>query len=123
MKIEKVQEDPRGSVYFGEFRNKKFLIFSCKKGSLRGGHYHTTENIHFILCGSLELKLINPKNPEKEEKKIVKSGDVIRVEPGTAHLFIANEDSILLEIKEKEFDTVEYRPYRKLVEEFIEKNK
>lgn len=121
LKIKKTEEDPRGFVYSGDFNNRKFIILSFKKGAPRGGHYHNMKTVHFVFSGSLELKLKDIEK-NKEEKRIVKSGDTIIVEPGIVHMFTAIEDSLVLELREENLETTEYQPYRKIVNEFIKKS-
>jgi len=120
--IEKIEEDPRGCVYSGDFNGKNFQIFSFKKDAPRGGHYHNLETTHFILYGSLELRT-KSKDGEKEDIKIVEAGEVVIIKPWKIHIFIAKEDSLILELREEGFETFEYQPYRKMVNEFIGKSK
>jgi quercetin dioxygenase-like cupin family protein len=118
LEIKKVEEDPRGHVYSGNFNGKNFIILSFKKGAPRGGHYHNLKTIHFVLYGSLKLKT-KELNKNREEIKVVKSGDVVITKPKLIHIFIALENSLILELREKGLETIEYPPYRKIVNEFI----
>jgi len=119
MEIRKTEEDSRGCEYSGDFNGKNFVILSFKKGASRGGHYHNLDCIHFILYGVLEIRTIDSKGKEKIE--IAKAGDVIKVKSGVIHLFIAKKESLILELRENNLETVKYRSYRKIVENFINK--
>lgn len=121
LEIKKAEEDPRGHVYSGNFNGKNFIILSFKKGVPRGGHYHSLKTTHFILYGKLKLKMKELDNG-KEFKKIVKAGDVVIAKPKMVHLFTALEDSLILEPIKEGLKTFEYKPYRNIVNDFIEKN-
>ena len=120
IEIKKIEEDSRGCDYSGSFKGKEFLMFYLKKGAPKGGHYHNKKCVHFIIFGKLKLRC-KGLNHKKETIRTVKSGDVVVVKPKVIHLFVAKEDSLLLEIKERGLQTFKYEPYRKLINAFIRK--
>lgn len=117
VKIEKLHTDVRGSIFSLKISGKEFILVTSVKGAPRGGHYHEDDRIHFVLDGSYDYRELDLKT-DKETKRILKPGDGYNVKAGTPHLLTALEDSIFLETVSKG-NTVNYPPYRKIVETFI----
>ena len=111
--------DNRGSVFRGNYYEKEiFLIAEIKKGMIRGGHYHNKTVYHHVLNGKIIYKEIqltkkgNHKKNNKEIKKNMKSGDVVKTPKYAAHILIAKEDSIVFETSDVNKETINYQKYR-----------
>jgi len=114
IKFEKIHEDKRGCISRFLFEGKEYLIIFTRKGFARGGDYHKSKQYDIILMGKMKFRYKNQSwNVEHEE--ILKTGQIISFEPNMPHLFIAEEDALLVEWLEGEFEKSFYEPYRKLV--------
>lgn len=118
LNIEKTAEDARGKIMFISYGNKKINLVEIKKNFARGGHYHHFPSEHVIILGKIEYR---EENIETKEQKIqiITSPYIIKVPPNTAHLLLALEDTIFVEIFDVQYDAINYPKYRKIVEEKI----
>jgi len=122
MEIKLQGTDHRGSVYCGMVNGEeKFLVVETKKEKRRGGHYHNIDTFHFVVSGKVtyyELQLddkgqrIENKN---EVKKNVSGGTLIQTPAFAVHMIKALEDSTIIEPLDKNKETIEYAPYRKMI--------
>ena len=117
LEFKKLAEDVRGKILFLSYDNEKSLnIAEIKKGFARGGHYHPYEQYHVILSGKVEYREEN-LDTKKEQISIINGPQIIKVPPNTAHLLIAQEDTLFFESFEKNYIATNYPKYRKIVEE------
>ena len=117
LEFKKLAEDVRGKILFLSYDNEKSLnIAEIKKGFARGGHYHPYEQYHVILSGKIEYREEN-LDTKKEQIRIINGPQIIKVPPNTAHLLIAQEDTLFFESFEKNYIATNYPKYRKIVEE------
>lgn len=122
MKIKIENKDKRGSVYCGLINNnEKFLIAEIKKNTARGGHYHNVDTYHFVVSGNIIYyeKLLdkygNKIKSKKQIKQTIKEGQKIFTPAFSAHLIVANTNSVIIEPISKNKKTINYHPYRKRV--------
>src|SRR3989344_3550499 len=101
MKIEHKEinfTDERGTItdiFVNDCKDHATIIY-CKKGAVRGNHYHQ-ESTQYTFVVSGELTLLSQKVGEKEIKKhILKPNDLATHGPMEAHTLIADEDTIFL---------------------------
>lgn len=119
LEFKKLAEDVRGKILFLSYDNEKSLnIAEIKKGFARGGHYHPYEQYHVILSGKIEYREEN-LDTKKEQIRIINGPQIIKVPPNTAHLLIAQEDTLFFESFEKNYIATNYPKYRKIVEELM----
>jgi len=102
-------EEERGEfvqiVYQEEMRH--LAIFEIKKGFSRGSHYHEKkEEIFYIFDGKIRSILMDMDTLQKEEK-ILEKGDKIRLKPRCGHIFMALEDTLVVEYSPQVFDPVD----------------
>jgi dTDP-4-dehydrorhamnose 3,5-epimerase-like enzyme len=102
-------EEERGEfvqiAYQEEMRH--LAIFEIKKGFSRGNHYHEKkEEIFYIFDGKIKSILMDMDTLQKEEK-ILEKGDKIRLKPRCGHIFIAMEDTLVVEYSPQVFDPVD----------------
>ena len=117
LEFKKLAEDVRGKILFLSYDNEKSLnIAEIKKGFARGGHYHPYEQYHVILSGKIEYREEN-LDTKKEQISIINGPQIIKVPQNTAHLLIAQEDTLFFESFEKNYIATNYPKYRKIVEE------
>ena len=117
LEFKKLAEDVRGKILFLSYDNEKSLnIAEIKKGFARGGHYHPYEQYHVILSGKVEYREEN-LDTKKEQISIINGPQIIKVPQNTAHLLIAQEDTLFFESFEKNYIATNYPKYRKIVEE------
>jgi len=92
-----VFRDRRGQIT-DIFEGGKFdclTILTCKKGSVRGNHYHkATTQYTYVLDGRFRLYTQNPGRPIMS--RIVRTGDLVISPPLERHAFEALTDSELL---------------------------
>ncbi|MFH0711277.1 MAG: hypothetical protein V1944_01745 [Candidatus Aenigmatarchaeota archaeon] len=117
--IEFRHQDRRGKMYYFKFKGKNHLIIFSVKGAPRGGHYHRKDQTHIILSGSFFLRVINVKTKKVEVQKKIKSGDVVTIKAYRSHLFVALEDSLMIEYWKGNYKSIDYPPERKIVKDFL----
>jgi len=70
-------------------------VITCKKGSVRGNHYHKkTTQYTYVLSGKFELFIQN--GGEDVQSKIIEKGDLVLSPPNEKHAFKALENSMLI---------------------------
>jgi quercetin dioxygenase-like cupin family protein len=121
LEFEKEVEDVRGKIVFYKYGDKRISIVEIKKGYARGGHYHKSESEHILVSGKIEYKETDVKTG-KETTKIFLPLSVIRVLPNMAHLLIAVEDTVFIEIFDDRYESTTYIDYRNIVEEKMKLN-
>ncbi|HIC42020.1 MAG TPA: hypothetical protein EYO86_02920 [Pelagibacterales bacterium] len=118
LQFEKQVEDKRGKILFLSLGTKKINIVEIKKGFARGGHFHNFLSTHIIVYGKIELREENLKSNVEQIKKI-SAPSIINVQQNTAHLFIALEDSMFIEIFDGEYQAADHPKYRKIIDEIL----
>lgn len=125
LELELVSKDARGEIYV--LKNKRgeevANLDGFNAGAPRGGHYHSYPEIKTVVHGRLNYLRVDPRKIDSEIKTVVVKDDIIDIEPMIAHLFIALEDSLLFGTRGGRYETTNYQPYRKVVEDFLAKNK
>jgi len=99
-------EEERGEfvqiAYQEEMRH--LAMFEIRKGFFRGNHYHEKkEEIFYIFEGKIRAIFMDMDTLQKEEK-ILEKGDKIRFKPRCGHIFIALEDTLVVEYSPQVFD-------------------
>ena len=115
MRLELVQKDKRGEVYKLIVDNQTYWLSQTTKGHARGGDIHDGNAFVLIIEGKCEIRLTYP---EREEIKQFSAPMIIDIPADVPHLFLALENSFLLERYDQELPPYEkkrfYEPYRKL---------
>ncbi len=119
LSIEKEVEDARGKIIFLSDGDKKIHIVKIKKGYARGGHYHKFSSNHVLISGIIEYREINIHDNQENIKKI-KAPAIIQTQPNIAHLLIALEETLFIEIFEQAYEATNYEKYRKIVDEKLQ---
>lgn len=119
IELTKAYEDARGLLYLFNFRNSQFLLHTSVSGAPRGGHWHKQDTIHIVLHGSYQYVEVDTKDTANRTEKVISVGDVVLTKARMAHLLVALEDSLGLEIKRGEYEVVNYQPLREKVEEWL----
>lgn len=88
-----------------------------KKGYARGGHFHPFKSDHMLLHGKIRYQECEPTGNSPELVKIFEAMSVIHTPSNRAHLMLALEDSIFVEVFTGPYSAENYLPYRKIVEE------
>jgi len=113
--MEKVHEDKRGTIYLLKFNGMLYFILITNKGYARGGDLHDFEQYNFVISGSFEVR---EQHQSSEKKYIVNEREFVTIPPNVPHVFIALEDSLMIEWHSKELppfkDKKYHEPYRKL---------
>jgi len=71
----------------------RHMIFKAK-GSVKKGHKHNFDHIHFVAHGSVEVFELG-EHGEKKSLGIYKAGEFLRVPAGMAHTVVAQEDNTI----------------------------
>lgn len=116
LKFEEERKDSRGNMFFFSYGDKNVNIFEIKKGQARAGHFHPSESSHIIVSGKIEYREEDSVTGN-ESVRIVEAPIVIKAAANNPHLVIAIEDTILVEVFEKDYSATNYPKYRKIVEE------
>lgn len=109
-------DDVRGTILFSEHKNGFVNLIEINKGFARGGHYHANDQNHFIFCGKVEISLKNI-NTGHETKRIISEPELIKIPAYTAHLFVADEYTVIAEFNDKPYEAINFDEYRKIVNE------
>jgi len=115
--IEIISEDKRGWMKKLTLNNGDiFWISFTKKGFARGGDIHDGRQYDTIIRGQFLVKQHFPEDIEM--LKVIITGDSIIIPAGIPHVFIAMEDTEMIEWHDDKlppFDQKKYyEPYRKL---------
>jgi len=100
-KILPVFEDERGAITnVLEEPISHVAIINSKKGSIRANHYHPKQIQYiYLISGSYESTSKDLNNEDsKEEKVIIKPGDLVITPPMIAHAMRFLEDSVMLNL-------------------------
>lgn len=115
LKFEGQVEDIRGKIMFFSYGDKKINMSDIKKGFARGGHYYDSEQIRIIISGKIEYRTKNIVTGE-EQIMMMDAPRSIVLEPKTAHIFTALEDTVLIELFDNREGRTNYPEYRTMVE-------
>ena len=114
--FEKINDDNRGKI-FKLTLDKVYWLSFTKRGFSRGGDIHDGRQFNVVLKGEFKVLM----HYEKREVEVnMFEGDSIVIPENVPHVFIAKQDSWMLEwhdhklppYKDKRF----YRPYRDRVD-------
>jgi len=118
MEIVKVSDNKRGEIWKIESGKRTYFLSITKKGYGRGGDIHDGIQYNYVLEGSFKVLF---KYPKEEKEFIQKANEYVEVPPEIPHVWIALEDSLMLEWHEKPLPPVEkkryYEPYRRMIEQ------
>ena len=119
--IKKITEDKRGAIFLVENlleNNKEFTFMEMKRGSARGGCFHSNDEFFAVIKGRVKFIC----GDKEQELSMGDSGKMPALKP---HLFIALEDSIVSEwgitTKEKKSDKKDEK-LRAMVESINKQN-
>jgi dTDP-4-dehydrorhamnose 3,5-epimerase-like enzyme len=89
-------------AYQEEIRH--LALFEIRKGFSRGSHYHMKkEEIFYIFDGKIRAVFMDMDTQQREEK-ILDKGDRLRLKPRCGHVFMALEDTLIVEYSPQVFD-------------------
>ncbi len=72
-------------------------LITCKKGSVRGNHYHKKTIQHtYVVSG--RVKYLTSKPGKRAVSRVLKAGHLVTSPPGENHTFQALADSIILSL-------------------------
>lgn len=112
-KIKPFHVDDRGEMFHLLDKSTPItsaLYITCKKGAIRANHYHKKDTHYsYIVKGSMEYiyKDANDKDA-KEQKVIVKKGEIVQTPPMTMHAMKFLEDSIFIALTTEARDQKKY---------------
>jgi hypothetical protein len=111
--FEKLYEDMRGAIFLIKHQDKEFILWTLKKGHIRGGDYHKSTQYDVILSGKV---LVTSHINGKDVKRLCGENTIISFKPEEPHMIQALTDDVLvLEWLEGEFEKQYYEPYRRLI--------
>jgi len=115
MNYEKIHEDKRGEIYTLKLFNKTYWHMYTHKGHARGGDIHEGKQYNVVVTGKFLVRMIQK---EGEKEVIICAGETIVIHKETPHVFIALEDSYMIEWHDHQLPPLEkkriYQPYREL---------
>jgi len=89
-------------AYQEEMRH--LALFEIRRGFFRGSHYHEKkEEVFYVFQGKMRAVFLDMDNQEKEEA-LLEKGDKIRIKPRCGHIFMALEDTLVVEYSPQIFD-------------------
>jgi dTDP-4-dehydrorhamnose 3,5-epimerase-like enzyme len=89
-------------AYREEMRH--LAVFEIRRGFSRGNHYHEKkEEIFYIFNGKVKVVSMDMDTLQKEEA-ILEKGDKLRLKPRCGHIFLALEDTLVVEYSPQVFD-------------------
>ena len=73
-------------------------LITFTKGAVRAKHYHKQSTQYdYILSGTIRLVVCKPDGSEREDHTLT-AGMATEVPPGVVHTYIAEEDSVMIDI-------------------------
>ena len=99
-------QEERGEFVQVAYREemRHLAVFEIRKGFSRGSHYHEKkEEIFYIFDGRIRAIFMDMDTLQKEEK-ILEKGDRLRIKPRCGHIFLAIEDTLVVEYSPQVFD-------------------
>ncbi len=105
-------EEERGAFVQIAYREemRHLVMFEIKKGFSRGSHYHQKkEEVFYIFQGEIRAIFKDIDTNEREES-VLGVGDKIRVRPRCGHVFVALEDTLVVEYSPQIFDPQDTSP-------------
>ncbi len=115
MKFEEIHEDARGTIHGLWKDGREYIILFTKKGHIRGGDYHKTRQYDFVLSGKVEIRYKNDISSVGEVILTLEEGEMITFAPDSPHMFIAMEDTLMIEWLAGDFEKSFYEQYRRMV--------
>ncbi len=89
-------------AYREEMRH--LAVFEIRKNFSRGSHYHEKkEEIFYIFNGRVKVVSMDMDTLQKEEA-VLEKGDKLRLKPRCGHIFLALEDTLVVEYSPQVFD-------------------
>ncbi len=89
-------------AYREEMRH--LAVFEIQRGFSRGSHYHEKkEEIFYIFNGKVKVVAMDMDSPEREEA-VLEKGDRLRLKPRCGHIFLALEETLVVEYSPQVFD-------------------
>lgn len=120
MKLDKIHEDHRGSIYSvteQPLTRPEVSFLSTKAGLMRGGCIHRKNSEHLCVIEG-EIKYVYSHNEDGREPIVanLKAGETITIPPNTPHYMLSITNSVIIEwnceIEEKQ---EKHATYRKIV--------
>ena len=99
-------DEERGEFVQVAYREemRHLAVFEIRKGFSRGGHYHEKkEEIFYIFDGKIRAVFMDMDTQQREEKTLDK-GDRLRLKPRCGHIFLALQDTLIVEYSPQVFD-------------------
>ncbi|MGI0087181.1 MAG: DUF4437 domain-containing protein [Nitrosotalea sp.] len=118
MKIEKQVEDARGKIIFLSYNGKQVNLVEIRKNFSRGGHYHKIPTKHIVIIGKIQYEGKNV-NKGAERIQVYSPNEIIEVPANEAHILTALEDSLFLEVFEKDYEATDFPEFRNIIESKI----
>jgi quercetin dioxygenase-like cupin family protein len=72
-------------------------IITCRKGSVRGNHYHK-KTIQYTYVVSGRMKYLTSRPGRRASARVLKAGHLVVSPPGENHTFQALSDSVILSL-------------------------
>ncbi len=89
-------------AYREEMRH--LAVFEIRKGFSRGNHYHEKkEEMFYIFNGRVKVVAMDMDTLQKEEA-VLEKGDKLRLKVRCGHIFLALEDTLVVEYSPQVFD-------------------
>jgi dTDP-4-dehydrorhamnose 3,5-epimerase-like enzyme len=81
-------------------------------GRPRGNHYHVKMQMHglYVIKGELSVMLVD-LDDGSHSSITLRTGDLIRIRPRCAHVFVAKEYTQAIELNDTPFDPTDTIPY------------
>ena len=94
----------------------KINLIETRKGFARGGHYHKYEQDLILISGHVEVRLFNNATSQ-ETIHTFKAPSIIHIQENIAHILIALEDSVSVEMFGSDYMAINFPKYRQIVED------
>ena len=92
-------------AYREEMRH--LAVFEIRRGFSRGNHYHEKkEEIFYIFNGKVKVVSMDMDTLQKKEA-VLEKGDKLRLKPRCGHIFVALEDTLVVEYSPQIFDPMD----------------
>lgn len=110
--------DSRGEIRRIEMNGVRCNLLFTRSGHMRSGDFHSNNQFDIVLSGRAELITIEGSH---EVARSIGSNSGVIIKPYIPHLFIFNEDTVMLEWWDGPFSCWYWKPLREIIDKSLGK--
>ena len=101
-----LSRDGVDTIFYHSGAEMRFLAYiEFAPGQTRGNHYHRDRVEHLCVAkGELDATYTVPGDPGDSLTVRLAAGDLVRIQPGCVHTYVARDNAVALEFAPQPFD-------------------